>query len=71
MTIAAATQLGPWSRGISTEVACQECDWSEGPGRDRVIEYAARRHVVETRHVVDMYRTWPRQVFLADSEPLR
>lgn len=69
MTLADHTQLGPWARGESDEASCQECDWGAGPDRDRIVQYAARRHVIETRHVVDQYRTWTRQVFLADHEP--
>jgi hypothetical protein len=71
MTLAQHTQLGPWSRGVSDEVICQECDWGAGPGSDRTVLYEARRHVVETGHVIDYHRTFTRQVFLADHEPLR
>lgn len=69
--LAQRTQLGPWSRGQSDEAACEddECGWSEGPGKSRVIEYAARRHVVATGHVVEQWRTFSRVVFLADDEP--
>ena len=71
MTLADHTQLGPFSRGVSDEASCQECDWVCGPDRDRIVQYEARRHVIATRHVVDLSRTWTRQVFLADHEPLR
>jgi hypothetical protein len=67
--LAEVTQLGPWGHGVSDETACQECDWVAGPDRMRVVEYQARRHVVETRHVVDQYRVMTRQVFLADDVP--
>jgi hypothetical protein len=68
--VTSTTQLGPWGRGSSDEAACETCEWAEGPERDRVLQYAARRHVHDTGHVVIQYRTWNRAVFLADDQPL-
>ena len=64
-TLARQTFLGAWGHGYSDEAYCEdeECGWSAGPGKMREIEYAARRHAVETGgHVVIQYRTFSRVV---------
>lgn len=70
--LAQRTQLSVWTHGVGDEAECEtDCDWSFGPDKMRTVEYAARRHVAETGHVVIQYRMMSRPVFLADDEPLR
>lgn len=73
MRLAERTQVSKWwSHGESDEAECETaCDWQFGPGKMRVVEYAARRHVAETGHVVIQYRTTSRPVFPADGEIVR
>lgn len=74
--LAQRTQLGPWGHGISDEAECEgydnaTCDFQLGPARARVVEYAARRHVDATGHVVRRYRMMSQAIFLGDDEPAR
>lgn len=72
--LAERTQLGPWTHGASDSAECESdaaCDWEFGPDKMRVVEYAARRHVIETGHVVLRFRAIAQPVFLADDEPSR
>ena len=64
-TLAQQTFVGEWGHGETDEAECEDtaCGWSIGPGKMREVEYAARRHAVETGgHVVIQYRTLSRAV---------
>lgn len=67
MRLATLTDIGPWTHGTSDEADCESCDWSIGTDKPRVVEYAARRHAIETDHVVTQYRVWNRVVFRRES----
>jgi hypothetical protein len=72
MRLAERTQLGPWAHGVSDSAECEDettCGWETGPGKMREVEYDARRHVIETGHVVLRYRVMRQLVFLGDNEP--
>lgn len=72
--LAQKTQLGSWGHGESDEAECEDdtgCGWEAERGTPRMVEYAARRHVDQTGHVVIRYRVMSQAVFLADDEPAR
>lgn len=62
MTLTQRTVLTRWRRGESDTWECPSCGGCGGPGPDRAILYAARRHAVATGHVVWMTRTHARDV---------
>lgn len=72
MRLAEKTQMSAWTHGDEVDEAeCESCDWDHGRDKQRIVEYAARRHVDETGHVITIWRTWSHLVFLADDEPAR
>jgi hypothetical protein len=61
-TLAQRTRLSRWWRGESDSAECEDCGWAVGPGSDRVMLYAARRHAVDEGHNVIFERARFRRV---------